>query len=1003
MRHQKMVQGIIAPNGVLPGRSKARVLNTGSHRRAEPLTHSRLDGLLNNKNPKICVYRRLGGIGDVIMTTPMLKHIKRLMPNCHLVYATDLKYSNAALGDVMRHNPYIDELVSAYDVSAKDFDFFTDVTATGLDREKPGTIPLNRIDMFAQQAGIDISSDPLPTYIVDEEEREWAIRKTKEYCQPKERKDIFLVGIQMRSNDKRRSWPKEHVIELAKILTKDKNTRVVIFSWEDDKPNLPQVFMFGAALPYTAALIEQCDVMVCPDSSLLHIAGALQKKTIAIFGPIPPESRVNYYNNTTALIAGLPCQYCVTGDSLVLTSKGYKEIKDIKEEEKIKTTSGKYHKTIKTHKNKRGDRDLHEIDYVGSNESIICTDEHKILISRKEDTIKDVVVCTSSNPQWIEAKDIKEGDYLCLPRNKYNENKEERYPSLDLDKYWLLGLYLAEGHHQWHKTEYKREYSIRFTLGNHERELIDKARKILESFGCKTFENKSKQDNSTQIWINSKEITKIFRDMFGKNTSAKTKFIPEFIKYSRTQQIEAFLKGYFDGDGYLDPDGVKVYTTKSKHIAYGIQELYTRKGILAKVYHRTRDTNFKQNADIYRVYVKETNLWSRWSADDNYLYTPVKQNILSERKDEFVYDITIEKNPTFTINNIAIYDCWYRPTCGQNQTCMKEVSPEAVAKAVLEKRNEEEKVRKVLSINTGRGTGFKPDNVVLVKRHHGGFGDIMMTLPGIEKLKEKYPTKKLWYALPEKFMCVAENSPYIDKVLDIHKPLQNNRYSIVMDISSPCAQYESSRVSQGKRVELNRVEVFAEALGTRGLLENIRPKYYPTEEEMDWAKNFLPPTEKPRIAIALRPADKYREWPREKFEKLIPLLTEDFQCVIVDPVRDFLIPNVVDGCGFQYRKAAAIVLNCDIVLTPNSSILALSAAHNIPTIATFGPLDPRAIAKMHDNVTVVRSECQYMPCWRNNVIPCKQTKTAEGYSQCMKSLGVEAVYEAIQETARKLK
>lgn len=656
MRHQKMVQGIIAPNGILPGQSKARVLNTGSHRRSEPLTHSRLDGLLNNKNPKICVYRRLGGIGDVIMTTPMLKHIKRLMPNCHLVYATDLKYSNAALGDVMRHNPYIDELVSAYDVSAKDFDFFTDVTATGLDREKPGTIPLNRIDMFAQQAGIDISSDPLPTYIISEDEKEWAERKVKEYCQPKQRKDIFLVGIQMRSNDKRRSWPKEHVIELTKILTKDKNTRVILFSWEDDKPNLPQVFMFGTALPYTAAIIDQCDVMVCPDSSLLHVAGALQKKTIAIFGPIPPESRVNYYDNTTALVAGLPCQYC-----------------------------------------------------------------------------------------------------------------------------------------------------------------------------------------------------------------------------------------------------------------------------------------------------------------------------------------------------------WYRPTCGQNQMCMKEIPPEAVAKAVIEKRNEDEKVRKVLSVNTGKGTGFRPDNVVLVKRHHGGFGDIMMTLPGIEKLKEKYPTKKIYYALPEKFACVAEGSPFIDKILDINKPLQNNRYSIVIDISSPCAQYESSRVRQGKKVELNRVEIFAEALGTRGLLKNIRPKYYPTEEEIEWAKKFLPETDKPRIAITLRPADEYREWPKEKFEKLIPLLQKNFQCVIIDPVRDFFIPNTVDGCGFSYRKAAALVLCCDMVFTPNSSILALSAAHNIPTVTTFGPLDPKAICKMHDNAIVVRSECPYMPCWRNSIIPCKQTKTSTGYSQCMSTLGVEAVYKAIQETARKLK
>ena len=657
MRHQKLVQGIIQPRGRTVGHQKARVINTGSQKRSEPLTHSRLDGLLNNKNPKICVYRRLGGIGDVIMTTPMLKHIKRLMPNCHLVYATDLKYSNGALADIMRHNPFIDELVSFHDVSAKDFDFFTDVTATGLDREKPGVIPLNRIDMFAQQAGIDVSSDPLPDYIVSEDEREWAKRKIKEYCLPKEKDEIFLVGVQLKSNDKRRTWPEGHIKELLRLLTEDKNTRVILFSWDKNiKISMPQVFTFGESFVYTAAMVEQCDVVVVPDSALLHIAGALQKKIVAIFGPVPPESRINHYTNATALVAGMPCQYC-----------------------------------------------------------------------------------------------------------------------------------------------------------------------------------------------------------------------------------------------------------------------------------------------------------------------------------------------------------WYRPTCGSNQTCLSNIEPAMVVKAVKEKREEEEQVRKVLSVNTGRSTGFRPDNVVLVKRHHGGYGDIMMTLPGIEALKKKYPSKQIYYAIPKQYHSIVEDSPYIDRVLDVKIPLQNNKFSVVMDVSSPCAQYESSRVGAGKRVELNRVEIFAEALGTRGILENIRPKHYANEEDIEWDKSFLPKTDKLRIAIVLRPASEYREWPREKFKQLLSLLITDFQCVVLDQVRDFDMPGIVDGCGFPYNKAAALAMQCDIIFTPNSSFLALSAAHNIPTVATFGPLDPDAICKMHDNVTVVKSTCPHMPCWRNDVIPCKLTKIAKGYSKCMETLGVEAIYNAIIETAKKLK
>lgn len=656
MVQRRLVAGVLHPLGPKGAKQHARIINTRSQRKTEPLVYSKLDGLLSSKHPKICVYRRLGGIGDVIMTTPMVKHIKRLIPSCHLVYATDLEYSNGALGDVLRGNPFIDEIASFKDVAAKDFDLFTDVTATGLDKEKPNTTPPNRIDLFARQLGVDVSMDPVPTYIVSADEKEWAERRVEEFALPRNRDDVAIIGIQVRSNDQRRTWPIEHTRKLIEMLTRDPQVRIILFSWDsNDNWKMPQVFVAGESLRYTAALVNECDVMVTPDSSLLHLAGALQKKTVTIFGPIPPESRINHYHNTTAIVAGMSCQYC-----------------------------------------------------------------------------------------------------------------------------------------------------------------------------------------------------------------------------------------------------------------------------------------------------------------------------------------------------------WYQPTCGNKNQCLSEIEPPAVASAIMRKLEEDEEVREVISVNTGKGTGFRPDNVILVKRHHGGFGDIMMTLPGIEKLKDKYPSKKIYYALPPKYHCVAEGSPYIDKVLDSTVPIQNNRFSIVMDISNPCAQYEAGRVGAGKTVELNRVEIFSKALGTRELLDNIRPKYYPKEEDIEWAKEFLPETDKLRIGIVLRPADVYREWPREKFEQLVPLLTENFQCVILDQVRDFLIPGVVDGCGFQYEKAAALAMQCDIIFTPNSSFLALSAAHNIPTVTTFGPLDPNAICKMHDSVTVVRSSCIHMPCWRNNVIPCRISGSAEGTSECMKTIGVKDVYEAIMETARKI-
>lgn len=642
----KLVKGVMIPDGVARN-AAGKVLNARSKRREEPLVFSKLDGLLTKRNPRICIYRRLGGIGDVIMTTPLLKHIKRVMPGCHLVYATDLTYSNGALADVIHGNPFVDELISYQQATARDFDFFSDVTATGLSRERSGTIPPNRIDMFAEQIGLDISSDPLPTYIVPDDEQKWAKNLIEPWCAPYKRSEITLIGIQIKSNDNRRTWPLEHNQELIRLLTQDPKVRIASFYWEEHNfIKHPQVFNCNYTFRTTAAIVQECDVVITPDSAILHLAGALQKKTVSIFGPIPPESRINHYPNTIALVAGMPCQYC-----------------------------------------------------------------------------------------------------------------------------------------------------------------------------------------------------------------------------------------------------------------------------------------------------------------------------------------------------------WYNPTCGNKITCMREVTPQMAYNATMNKLAEETKVQKVISHHSMKG--FKPDNVVLVKRHFGGFGDIIMAMTAVEALSIKYPSKDIYLAIPKKFWPAAENSPVVKKLLDADKDIRNNHYSIVMDISTPCAHYEASRVAQRKKVDKSRVEIFSEALGVSGIAKKKVGTYYISDEEKAWAQEFLPKTDKPRLGIAISCAEEYREWPKDKYVKLIPLLTDKFQVVIIDTTREFEFKDVVDGCGFPFRKAAALVGECDLILTPDTSILHVAAALGKKVVALFGPIDPQARCKGHPRTRVLTSNTDCMPCWRNQNMKCKKTGSARGYSQCMLDISVKDVYETL--------
>ena len=46
------------------------------------------------------------------------------------------------------------------------------------------------------------------------------------------------------------------------------------------------------------------------DTSVLHIAGAFDKKTIALFGPIRPEWRCSTYKNCIPVRPNVPCVNC---------------------------------------------------------------------------------------------------------------------------------------------------------------------------------------------------------------------------------------------------------------------------------------------------------------------------------------------------------------------------------------------------------------------------------------------------------------------------------------------------------------------------------------------------------------------------------------------------------------------------------------------------------------------------------------------------------------------
>jgi ADP-heptose:LPS heptosyltransferase len=640
----------------------ARVINVGSRRKNTSNNKIRLDKLLRSSRPIICIKRRLGGIGDVIMTTPLLESLKKLIPHCELVYATDLKYAQGALGHVIQHNPFVDKLISFSEIHEKEYDYIVDVTSTGLSQERSGSIPPNRIDMFASAVGVSIDENPVPTYIVTKQERENATKQIKEnVLKGASRNDVKLIAIQARSNDARRTWPLPNVQELIKLLTQEKDIRVIVYDWgktsslwkTDDK-------VWAVAdkqLPEVAAVIEQSDLIICPDSALLHVAGALDKNIISIFGPIPPECRINYYMNASAISLDLPCK-----------------------------------------------------------------------------------------------------------------------------------------------------------------------------------------------------------------------------------------------------------------------------------------------------------------------------------------------------------NCWYQPRCvktNNNLECLTKITPEMVYTAAVKKLKEPININRYVKYGQDISIGNQ-DDIILVTRSTDGIGDILMAANGIEALKTKYPNKQIHLACKNKLHDTLRNNDKIDKLLDITKGINYKRYYMIVDISSPCARYEAARILSHKKVEKSRVEIFAEALGTRNLIPDLLPRYYVSDQEKEEAKKFLNQIkfknpDNPKLAIVLSSAEQYRNWPQKNYNELINILKDEYNIAIIHHERDVFYDKAIDACGLPFRRAMAILNECDGLVTVDTGTLHVAAALNIPTIALFGPIDYRARCKGYKNVIVVSSDLECIPCWRNSGTKCKQTGLVKCYSKCLESIPASRVADIVKE------
>jgi ADP-heptose:LPS heptosyltransferase len=290
---------------------------------------------------------------------------------------------------------------------------------------------------------------------------------------------------------------------------------------------------------------------------------------------------------------------------------------------------------------------------------------------------------------------------------------------------------------------------------------------------------------------------------------------------------------------------------------------------------------------------------------------------------------------------------------------------------------------------------------ILVTRAMGGIGDLLMMTAGLRALRKKYPQETIHFAIPNAFFpLLAGNDDF--ECIDIESAsLQTTDYARWYDLTDcPASRIESM---QFPTIKSNRIEIFAAAMGiSKKELAHYgyTPRYDISADERKVAEDYIAninPKHKKIIGIQAYSAETYRNW--LQIEELAFKLSQESLVLVFnnEAIEGYEGDNIIKVVQ-PLRASFAIVAQCDLIISPDSSFVHLAAALSLPAIGVFGPTSGKVISRHYLKSKAImpnKTDFPCSPCYRNENLVCN---LAGSYtSVCLATIKPTDVLTAIKE------
>jgi heptosyltransferase-3 len=357
-------------------------------------------------------------------------------------------------------------------------------------------------------------------------------------------------------------------------------------------------------------------------------------------------------------------------------------------------------------------------------------------------------------------------------------------------------------------------------------------------------------------------------------------------------------------------------------------------------------------------------------------------------------------------------------------------------------------------MSASKATNIQPKRILVITQRY--LGDTLLITPLLGSLKKAYPDAEIDVLLPAANTGVLEGNPDVNQcitfpkkrgVLSFLRLLLSlyHRYDLSIsaqtsDRTTLCAIVagkiklgfvdEEHRKSWWKKKLLTHSLVFSKDY-THAVLENLRfcevlkiPRHYKVTPPFT-KKNIqqLPNIEK-YVVLHIMPQWRYKQWHIEGWRNLIEYLQQRKYKIVLtgsnQPSETNILnslkteyPNIFNTAGnLSLAELTTLISKASFFVGPDTGITHLAAATGTPTLALFGPTDPKKWApwpygyaniqppftskgsQKIGNVYLVQGKTieNCIPCQREG---CDNHRNSQ--SRCLDNLNSNTLYNLIQE------